>query len=424
VEEDIEPYICVFPKCPTEDAMYASSEDWIQHMKDHHAKRRWICPICDPEERFNSVPDFYIHMRSNEDHKEEITESQFPILAGLCSHQMPLEFDECPLCSYSDANREKGDKSQQDHISEHIQAFALMSLPWEDGFSVSDGYLTVTDLAEQKTNSNVSSTQAFEHLETEGSSSAVDSWQFLFEELNKLKMFNSDMYNTLRFPVRDLNFSRAWDLMSMAEITASTVTEEIAEIINHSAVLIRRIWEIYTSFEPELDDMIHGRGLNASEQIDVEYETLYLLLQSVEARAINGRYYGAISDELASNQSECGSFTDIEGSPRAGHNSSHNHTLSSLQPTSNLPSWLQASWLNIPHRHERIALGLTSMGMSILTREMMEMHANQTADIRGLPDCLPVAGRTGTKFIGWRQKLGTWPRYSRAHEPVVLRISG
>lgn len=51
--------------------------------------------------------------------------------------------------------------------------------------------------------------------------------------------------------------------------------------------------------------------------------------------------------------------------------------------------------------------------MAVLTREMMEMHVHQAPDIRGMLDCLPVANRPNMEFVGWRQKLGTWPSTKR-----------
>jgi hypothetical protein len=89
--------------------------------------------------------------------------------------------------------------------------------------------------------------------------------------------------------------------------------------------------------------------------------------------------------------------------------SSHNHTLS-FHSIQNLPSWLNTSWLPYNHRHERIATGTHSMGMAILTTQMMEMHIQQAPDIRGMMDCSPVADKSNAGFIGWRQKLGTWPK--------------
>ncbi|TVY78215.1 hypothetical protein LSUE1_G004671 [Lachnellula suecica] len=92
--------------------------------------------------------------------------------------------------------------------------------------------------------------------------------------------------------------------------------------------------------------------------------------------------------------------------------SSHHHTFSSLNSLAKLPSWLQESWLNLYHRHERIgvAAGALSMGMAVMTREMVEMHIQQAPEARALKDYLPVADNSNIRFIGWRQKLQTWPR--------------
>jgi hypothetical protein len=78
----------------------------------------------------------------------------------------------------------------------------------------------------------------------------------------------------------------------------------------------------------------------------------------------------------------------------------------------NLPSL--HSWSPVNHRHERIATGALSMGMAVVTREMMEMHIKQAPDVRGMLDCLPVADRANNGFIGWRQKLNTWPKAPKA----------
>lgn len=60
------------------------------------------------------------------------------------------------------------------------------------------------------------------------------------------------------------------------------------------------------------------------------------------------------------------------------------------------------------HRHERIATGTLSVGMAVLTAEMMQMHIQRAPDVKGILDCLPVARKDNAAFIGWRQKLGTW----------------
>ena len=102
-------------------------------------------------------------------------------------------------------------------------------------------------------------------------------------------------------------------------------------------------------------------------------------------------------------------------------NSSHNHVLNSIRSGPGLWTWLQES-LTVDHRHERIAAGVMSTGIAMMTREMMEMHIQQAPEIRGILDYLPTARPEelsfGRKFRTWpvsdkqqtlRQRLGTWP---------------
>lgn len=88
---------------------------------------------------------------------------------------------------------------------------------------------------------------------------------------------------------------------------------------------------------------------------------------------------------------------------------SHNRLLSTARSILNVPSWLHTSWLPHLHRHERIATGTLSMGMAVMTAEMMEIHIGQTPNIRGVPEYLPVAVESKSGFIGWRQKRRSWP---------------
>jgi hypothetical protein len=64
-------------------------------------------------------------------------------------------------------------------------------------------------------------------------------------------------------------------------------------------------------------------------------------------------------------------------------------------------------------------MGVMSMGIAVMTREMMEMHIVQAPDVRGFLDCVPVADRSNMGFIGWRQKVGTWPLSK--HEALTSR---
>jgi hypothetical protein len=52
-----------------------------------------------------------------------------------------------------------------------------------------------------------------------------------------------------------------------------------------------------------------------------------------------------------------------------------------------------------------------SMGIAVMTREIMEMHIQQAPEVRGMLDCLPAATSSGE--LGFRQKLRTWPVYKQ-----------
>lgn len=90
---------------------------------------------------------------------------------------------------------------------------------------------------------------------------------------------------------------------------------------------------------------------------------------------------------------------------RSVDSSSHHHIFSQVP---SLSTWLQTMYAQ-NHRHERIATGTMRAGMTVMTREMMEMHVHQAPDVRGMLDYLPVANKSNMELVGWRQKLGTWP---------------
>ena len=54
-------------------------------------------------------------------------------------------------------------------------------------------------------------------------------------------------------------------------------------------------------------------------------------------------------------------------------------------------------------------MGIRRSGVSVLTVEDMEAHIKEAPDVRGMLDCLPVAGPGDMMFVGWRKKLSTWP---------------
>jgi hypothetical protein len=112
---DIQPYVCIFEWCSKPDELFASTDDWMQHMEEEDAASRWICSICMPSEIFESAEDFENH-------------SQLPILTEMSLRVLPVDFESCPLCRWSEKQSERM-QNLQDHIAEHLHSFALRSLP-------------------------------------------------------------------------------------------------------------------------------------------------------------------------------------------------------------------------------------------------------------------------------------------------------
>src|SRR6266536_761920 len=78
--------------------------------------------------------------------------------------------------------------------------------------------------------------------------------------------------------------------------------------------------------------------------------------------------------------------------------SSHHHFRSLNHSVPALPPWGHEAWRRINIRYERIASGATSRGIAVMTREVMEIHAQQAPDVRGILDFLPVANRSNAGF--------------------------
>jgi hypothetical protein len=148
VTQDLRPYICVFEDCQSAEELYVSSDEWLEHMRQAHAQRRWVCTLCDRmnSRTFDDVEGFQKHMRETEDHAELFTEQQLPILCKMSMRLMPLELTCCPLCKWSQAQTADG-MSLQDHIAEHIHSFALRSLLWDE---VNEEFVTGADVEESQ----------------------------------------------------------------------------------------------------------------------------------------------------------------------------------------------------------------------------------------------------------------------------------
>ncbi len=144
--KDIEPYICLFPDCDDESAIFRSSDDFLNHMRQHTTV--WSCQIPGHEsEAFSSPVELESHVRSA--HAGSVTESQILLLVESSARPHPdtlavlaAAFDRpdgkdtsespsarCLLCEKLAPAAADGESNLFDHVLEHLEDLALLSLP-------------------------------------------------------------------------------------------------------------------------------------------------------------------------------------------------------------------------------------------------------------------------------------------------------
>ncbi|RSL79565.1 hypothetical protein CEP51_007265 [Fusarium floridanum] len=131
VVEDLSPYVCVYENCDNADAMYVTTVEWKQHIKDAHSRARWICDPCwlgsDSHEEFEFDTQEEWHHHTLTEHGDEVDENDLSDLAEL-SQRTGVPPIACPLC-YEGAALQHPETDK--HLAEHIHSFALKSLPWD-----------------------------------------------------------------------------------------------------------------------------------------------------------------------------------------------------------------------------------------------------------------------------------------------------
>lgn len=93
--------------------------------------------------------------------------------------------------------------------------------------------------------------------------------------------------------------------------------------------------------------------------------------------------------------------------------SSHDHSLG-RRPSNNCmsTSWIYECFLRTNDRIERIAVGGPRSGVGILGLGLLEHHINMLPTMQSARDAAPMFDHSvaaGPKYLGWRQKVATWP---------------
>ncbi|KND91791.1 hypothetical protein TOPH_03388 [Tolypocladium ophioglossoides CBS 100239] len=124
--EDISPYTCILPDCPTPFATYTTVLDWEKHSKSEHRPCR-ICPLCENAAgTFSSMEDLATHIETEH---AGAGPPEFILTAISWSGVATIGVSHCPLCDSS--GPEYAPEFIQ-HVLGCIHDFSLCSLPWAE----------------------------------------------------------------------------------------------------------------------------------------------------------------------------------------------------------------------------------------------------------------------------------------------------
>lgn len=132
IEEDLQPYICLYEECFSPPRMFTSVEEWIKHTNEHHSTQ-WVCILHQDNNQelpsFNDQEQLKLHLTSC--HGKSLSASQMRTLIRLGTKPgIASILQSCPFCE--DCSEQSGTRQIQEHIANHLLDLALMSLPWRD----------------------------------------------------------------------------------------------------------------------------------------------------------------------------------------------------------------------------------------------------------------------------------------------------
>ncbi|KAH8707480.1 hypothetical protein GQ44DRAFT_489056 [Phaeosphaeriaceae sp. PMI808] len=129
VANDLCPYTCVVPNCPTPYILFVTQDEWNNHVINDHPPH-WQCPCCggDPPifESLSGITHHLMTVHSDEveaDLEEFLSDAEISIM-GITN---------CPLC---DSEGPPDSLDLMEHILQHVHDFSLRSLPWPTDLTI------------------------------------------------------------------------------------------------------------------------------------------------------------------------------------------------------------------------------------------------------------------------------------------------
>lgn len=143
VIEDLQPFICIEPHCPTPDIVLESRSDWVEHQRWEHAIQ-WWCEGGEadhPAVQFSTEDAFLAHL--SESHPSHTSSGTIKRRAQMASHPSLMPFSCCPFCDFLPADFatlsiERPDtvlraavsqKTLQEHLTHELLNIFLIALP-------------------------------------------------------------------------------------------------------------------------------------------------------------------------------------------------------------------------------------------------------------------------------------------------------
>lgn len=132
VKEDLQPYNCIYDRCPNADESYGTSSAWKNHMELVHAEKVWNCFLCglDQPRSFSTGEALKEHLQRFHGSENVFTESQLPMIVEKSRESQPLVIERCPICM----RKNEAFSDMFAHVKEELLEFALEALPWGGTF--------------------------------------------------------------------------------------------------------------------------------------------------------------------------------------------------------------------------------------------------------------------------------------------------
>jgi len=116
--------------------MYKTSNLWMQHLEKEHILETWQCNICDDSHQmqtFDSSSKFERHC--DREHSRALTAGEVKLVVKFGSLKQPKDLYCCVFCGWhptevSTATVQGRHKVLEHMAKDHMQDFALLSLPW------------------------------------------------------------------------------------------------------------------------------------------------------------------------------------------------------------------------------------------------------------------------------------------------------